>query len=128
MRVLIFGDPVGLAENSGDANMSAKDQRFFARREYSAVMVEALRQGAEGATHDFTIERLDWPFELEEIQAPTVLVIHGEEDWGVHPGIADYVCARIPSCDEPTIYPGEGHSVVYYRYEEIIQAMLNAWE
>jgi pimeloyl-ACP methyl ester carboxylesterase len=128
MRVLIFSDPVGLAENSGDANLSAKDKQFFARREYSAVMVEALRQGAEGTTHDFTIERLDWPFELEEIHAPTVLVIHGEEDGGVHPGIAQYVCTRIPSCDEPTIYPGEGHSVVYYRYEEIIQAMLKAWE
>jgi pimeloyl-ACP methyl ester carboxylesterase len=128
MRVLIFRDPAALAENSADANMSAKDQRFFARREYSAVMLEALRQGAEGTAHDFTIERLDWPFELEEIDAPTVLVIHGEEDGGVHPAIAEYVCTRISSCGEPTVYPGEGHSVVYYRYEEIIQAMLNAWE
>jgi len=108
--------------------MSAKDKRFFARREYSAVMLEAVRQGAEGAAHDFTIERLDWPFELEEIHAPTVLVFHGEEDAGVHPRIGEYVCMRIPSCDELTIYPGEGHSVVYYRYEEIIQAMLEAWE
>jgi pimeloyl-ACP methyl ester carboxylesterase len=128
MRVLIFRDPAGLAENSADANMSAKDKRFFARREYSAVMLEALRQGAEGTAHDFTIERLDWPFELEEIHAPTVLVIHGEEDGGVHPAIAEYVCTRISSCGEPTTYPREGHSVVYHRYEKIIQAMLNAWE
>lgn len=128
MRVLIFRNPAGLAESSADANMSAKDQRFFGRREYSAVMLEALRQGAEGTAHDFTIERLDWPFELEEIHAPTVLVIHGEEDAGVHPAIAEYVCTRIPSCGEPTICPGEGHSVVYYRYEEIIQDMLDAWD
>lgn len=128
MRLLLFRDPAGLAESSADANMSAKDKRFFARREYSAVMLEALRQGAEGTAHDFTIERLDWPFELEEIHSPTVLVIHGEEDFGVHPGIAEYVCTRIPSCDAPTIYPGEGHSVVYYRYEEIIRAILEAWE
>ena len=128
MRLLLFRDPAGLAESSADASMSAKDKRFFARREYSAVMLEALRQGAEGTAHDFTIERLDWPFELEEIHSPTVLVIHGEEDFGVHPGIAEYVCARIPSCDAPTIYPGEGHSVVYYRYEEIIRAILEAWE
>ena len=128
MRLLLFRDPAGLAESSADANMSAKDKRFFARREYSAVMLEAFRQGAEGTAHDFTIERLDWPFELEEIHSPTVLVIHGEEDFGVHPGIAEYVCTRIPSCDAPTIYPGEGHSVVYYRYEEIIRAILEAWE
>jgi hypothetical protein len=29
---------------------------------------------------------------------------------------------------EPTICPGEGHSVIYYRYEEIIGAMLDAWD
>jgi pimeloyl-ACP methyl ester carboxylesterase len=91
-------------------------------------MIEALRQGAEGWTRDFTIERLDWPFKLEDIHSPTVLVFHGDEDVAVHPGIAEYVCRRIPACDEPTIFPGEGHSVVYYRYEEIIQAMLEAWE
>jgi pimeloyl-ACP methyl ester carboxylesterase len=128
MRILVFSDPAGLAENSGDVNMSAKDMQFFARGEYSAGLVEAFRQGAEGITRDFTIERLDWPFELEEIHAPTVLVFHGEEDAGVHPRIGEYVCMRIPSCDELTIYPGEGHSVAYYRYEEIIQAMLVAWE
>ena len=53
---------------------------------------------------------------------------HGEEDAGVHPAIGEYVCGRIPSCTEPPIYPGEGHSVMYYRYEEIIQAMLEAWK
>jgi pimeloyl-ACP methyl ester carboxylesterase len=131
MRILIFSDPVGLVENSGGFDMPAKDEQFFSRdfrREYSAELVEAFRQGAEGMTGDFTIERLDWPFELEKIHAPTVLVFHGEEDTAVHPRIGGYVCMRIPSCDEPTIYPGEGHSVVYYRYEEIIQAMLEAWE
>ncbi|MFC1888240.1 alpha/beta fold hydrolase [Thermodesulfobacteriota bacterium] len=128
MRILIFSDPVGLIENSGDTDMSAKDIQFFTRDGYTAASVEAFRQGAEGATRDFTIERLDWPFELEEIHGPTVLVFHGAEDAGVHPGIVEYLCMRIPSCNEPTIYPGEGHSVVYYRYREIIRAMLEAWE
>ena len=127
MRLLLFQDPAGLAESSADANMSAKDKRFFARREYSAVMLEALRQGAEGTAHDFTIERLEWPFDLGE-HSPRVLVFHGEEDYGVHRGIAEYVCTRIPSCDAPTIYQGEGQLVVYYRYEEIVRAMLEAWE
>jgi pimeloyl-ACP methyl ester carboxylesterase len=128
MRILIFSDPVGLVESSGDAAMSVKDIQLFTRGEYTAAQIEALRQGAEGPTRDFTIERVDWPFELEEIHAPTVLVFHGEDDKGVDPKVGEYVCMRIPSCDEPTIYPGEGHSVVYYRYEEIIQAMLEAWE
>ena len=128
MRILIFTNSVGLVENSGDAGMSAKDMQLFTSDEYTAAQIEAFRQDAEGATRDFTIERLDWPFELEKIHAPTVLVFHGEEDNGVDPKVGEYVCMRIPSCDEPTIYPGEGHSVMYYRYQEIIQAMLEAWE
>lgn len=128
MRVMILRDPVGMAEGSGDTTMSAKDMEFFARSEFTAAFVEAFRQGARGAAHDFTIERLDWPFDLEDIQAPTVLVFHGEEDGGVHPAIGEYVSGRIPSSGEATIYPGEGHSVAYYRYKEIIQAMLEAWE
>jgi len=130
-RILILSDPVGLIESSGGMDMSAKDKQFFTRDfllEFSAEQVEAFRQGVEGMTRDYTIERLDWPFELEEIHAPTVLVFYGEEDTAVDPRIGEYVCARIPSCDEPTIYPGEGHTVVYYRYEEIIQAMLEAWK
>ena len=69
-----------------------------------------------------------WPFELENVQASTVLVFHGEDDAGVDPRIGEYVCLRIPACSEPVMFSGEGHSVVYYRYEEIARAMLDAWE
>jgi pimeloyl-ACP methyl ester carboxylesterase len=127
-RILIFRNPAGYGEGSFGSNMPAKDKQLFTRRESSAGMVEALRQGAEGWTREYTIERLDWPFKLENIHAPTVLVFHGEQDPGLHPSIAEYVSMLIPSCDGPTIYPDEGHSVVYYRYEEIIQAMLAVWE
>jgi pimeloyl-ACP methyl ester carboxylesterase len=127
-RIRIFRDPAGSSEASFGSDMSSKDKQLFTRREFIASLVEALRQGAEGWTHEYTIERLEWPFKLEDIHAPTVLVFHGEEDSGMPPGIAEYVSMRIPSCDELTIYPGEGHSVVYYRYEEIIQAMLEVWE
>lgn len=127
-RIMLFRDPAGFVEDAGSFFDSAKDKQFFTSSEYSAEQVEAFRQGAEGITRDLTIERLDWPFELEEIHSPTVLVFHGEKDTLLHPRIAEYVCMRIPSCNEPTIYPDEGHSVVLYRYEEIIQAMLEVWE
>ena len=127
MRIMIFRDAIGLMENSSDGMMTAKDIEFFKRREYAAAQIEAFRQGAEGVTRDFTLERLDWPFEFEDIHT-RVLVFHGENDGGVDMRIGEYVCTRIPSCDEPIIYPGEGHSVIYYRYNEIIQAMLDAWE
>ena len=54
--------------------------QFFTCGEYAASSVEAFRQGAQGITRDLTVERLDWPFKLEEIHAPTVLVFHGEDD------------------------------------------------
>jgi pimeloyl-ACP methyl ester carboxylesterase len=130
-RLYMFRDPASSMKSEGDFEMSAKDQKFFTQDfnvEFTAEMIEALRQGSKGWTREFTIERLDWSFKLEDIHTPTVLVFHGDEDKAIHPKIGEYMCSHIPVCDEPTIYPGEGHSVVYYRYEEIIQSMLEAWE
>jgi pimeloyl-ACP methyl ester carboxylesterase len=127
-RILIFRDPAGYGEGSFGPGMSPKDKDLFTRREFSDVMVEALRQGVKGWSREYTLERLDWPFELDDIHAPKVLVFHGEDDTGVHPLTADYMSMRIPSCDKAIIYPGEGHSVVYYRFQEIVQAMLEVWE
>ena len=78
--------------------MPEKDRQFFTsdfRREYGAVMLEAFRQGAKGVTRDYTIERIDWPFQLEEIRATTVLAFLGEEDTAVDP--------RVGACDEITV-------------------------
>jgi pimeloyl-ACP methyl ester carboxylesterase len=132
-RILLFRDPVGMSESEGgfDFEMSAKDKQFFTRdfsHEISADGIESLRQGVEGMTRDLTLERLEWPFALEEIHSPTVLIFHGDEDTTVHPAVAEYMCRRITSCVSPTIFPGEGHSVIYYRYNEIIQAMLKTWK
>ena len=46
----------------------------------------------------------------------------------LQPSISEYVAMRIPACGEAAMYPGEGHSVVCYRYEGIIESMLKAWE
>ncbi len=34
----------------------------------------------------------------------------------------------VSTCEEPIVFPGEGHTLVYWRYAEIVQAMLAAWE
>jgi pimeloyl-ACP methyl ester carboxylesterase len=132
-RILFFRDPVGMSESEGgfDFEMPVKDKQFFIRdfrHEFSADQIEAFRQGVEGMTRDLTLERVEWPFALEEIHSPTVLVFHGDEDTTVHPAIAEYMCKRITSCALPTIFPGEGHSVLYHRYNEIVQAMLEVWK
>lgn len=129
-RILLFRDPVGMSESEGgfDFEMPVKDKQFLTRHEISADGIESLRQGVEGMMRDFTLERMEWPFALEEIHSPTVLIFHGDEDTTVHPAVAEYMCKRIPACDEPMIFPGEGHTVLYYRYNEIIQAMLENWK
>jgi len=126
-RVLMLKDPVGLAQSSGEGVMTAKDIEFFTRRDFVAASIEALRQGEQGAMRDLTNERVAWPFELHDIAAP-VLVFHGQDDKAVDPRVGEYVCTQIPSCDKVTMFPGEGHSVVYYRYGEIIRAVLEAWQ
>ncbi|MCO4847171.1 MAG: alpha/beta hydrolase [Yoonia sp.] len=128
MRVFIFNDPIGIAENADQGNFSAQDIAYFAQPEFAASTVEAFRQGAAGVTRDFAIERREWPFALDAISGPPVLVFHGADDAGVHPSIADYVCGRIPTCRTPVIFPGRGHSVIYFQFTEIIEAMLDEWE
>jgi pimeloyl-ACP methyl ester carboxylesterase len=131
-RILLLRDPGGMlqSEDGFDFEMPEKDIRFFPHdfgQEFIAVQIEGFRPGVEGVVRDFTIERLPWPFALEEIRTYSVLVFHGAGDTSVDPAIADYVCGRIPTCAAPVIFLGEGHSVVYYRYAEIVHAMLAAW-
>ena len=128
MRIMVFTDPAGLVENADETSFSERDLEFFARREFSVSTVEAFRQGVAGATRDFTIERRLWPFALGQINAPTVLVFHGGQDMGVHPSVAEYVCRRMPRCDEPKIFAEEGHSVIYSRFSDIVRAMVTAWD
>jgi pimeloyl-ACP methyl ester carboxylesterase len=126
-RIMLFSDPAASADMGGDM-LAGGDMQFFSSDGFIAGAVEAFRPGADGMAQDFILERRVWPFEYEEILAPTVLVFHGGADLMLEPSLSDYVCMRIPTCDEPTIYPGEGHSAVYYRYEDIIQSILAAWE
>lgn len=106
--------------------MPEHDVEFFSGDDVGDALAEAFRQGSLAATQDHNIERRPWPFELEGIEQTPVLVFHGERDTTVVPGTAEYVCSRIPSCGGPTLYPGEGHSVVHCRYEQVVREMLEA--
>ncbi len=128
MRIMVFADPVGMMQNSGGDMLSDHDLEMFTSDEYALAQVEAFRQGALGVTHDFALERRHWPFALEDIHAPEVLVFHGQDDGGVDPAVGAFVCGRIPACDEVVMFPGEGHSVIYHNYNEIAGAILSAWK
>jgi len=127
MYIMVYSNPNGFMNLMVDTGQ-VKDTEFFTRKfrqEYCAILIEAFRSGVDGVARDITIERQVWPFKLEDIHTQKVLVFIGKEDKGVNPKISEYVCSQIPACKGATIYPGEGHSVVYYRYPEIIMELLN---
>ncbi|NND83517.1 MAG: alpha/beta hydrolase [Acidimicrobiia bacterium] len=127
MGVFLLRNPVAFIESVAEENAPEHDREYFAREDVATDLTEAFRQGGTGAAVDHSIERLKWPFELEDIEVP-VRVFHGELDVTVDRGVATYVCGRLPTCTEPIMFPGEGHSVLHYRYEEIVSAVLEAGE
>jgi len=93
----VLRDPIAFLESRADGKMPENDLEFFSRDDVGDSLAEGFRQGALGAPQDHNIERRAWPFMLEEIRQTPVLVFHGAEDTAADPGIAEYVCARIPS-------------------------------
>lgn len=128
MRIMVFADPVGIMQSSGEGMLSQRDIAMYSRDEFALSLIESMRQSARGVSWDYVLERRDWPFALEEITTPEVLVFHGQEDGGVDPALGQFVCDRIPACTQPVFFPGEGHSAVLHRYDEIIAALLAAWD
>lgn len=127
MSVFLFSSPDRFMESMGESSFEGKDMRFFqydARELFLENSVEAFRQGVKGVTHDFVLERRPWSFLLEDITVVPVLVVHGDSDTSVSPEIGKYVSSRIPASEELISFAGEGHSVLYYRYEEIIEKMI----
>ena len=59
---------------------------------------------------------------IEPIPEPDQVLEHARHEPAGDVGLP----LEVPAQQLP--FPGEGHTVVYYRYEEIIQAMLEAWE
>jgi pimeloyl-ACP methyl ester carboxylesterase len=85
-----------------------------------ADLVEAFRQGSDGATHDMVLLGRPWGFSLREIE-PEVFLWQGEADTLVPPAMGRYLAQQIPHC-HATMLPGEGHLLYIDRMPDLIEA------
>jgi pimeloyl-ACP methyl ester carboxylesterase len=90
------------------------------RRRVRANMVEAFRQGWQGAAHDLTIYSTDWGFDVGDIRIP-VSLWYGEKDQNVSLNMGKYYAARIPK-STLKVYKGEGHLIAITHAEEILHS------
>ncbi len=89
----------------------------------TASLVEAFRQGAQGAAYEGTLLGGPWGFKLEDIVFPAVYLWHGEQDPEVSIGLGRTVARRIAQCT-PRYYEGEGHiSMIVNHADEIVTTL-----
>jgi len=88
-----------------------------------ASLVEALRQGTQGAAYDGALLGRRWGFRLEEITFPVIYLWHGELDKEVPVSMGREMTEKLGQC-KATFYPGEGHiSVIVNHAQDIVRAL-----
>ena len=106
------------------AQSSEVDRATLARPEIRAMLIEnwaeANRRGVRGYAWETVIFSRPWGFRLEDI-AMEVRLWHGEDDASMPIALGHYLARTIPKCHS-TFLPGEGHFLVFDRWEEILTA------
>ncbi|HXW87546.1 MAG TPA: alpha/beta hydrolase [Streptosporangiaceae bacterium] len=124
MRRSVIGRPERTVDALARA-MSPADARIVRRPEVRAVLVadliEAFRQGSDGAADDLVLLGRPWGFSLREVQ-PEVYLWQGESDTLVPPAMGRWLADQIPHC-HATMLPGEGHLLIIDRMPDLIEAL-----
>lgn len=98
------------------------DREVFARPDIQAMdrqdLIEAYRNGGQALAWEVVTLTRPWGFRLEAIRKK-IHLWHGEEDTTVPANLARYVARTLPD-GEPHFYPGEGHTLVYNYWREIL--------
>jgi pimeloyl-ACP methyl ester carboxylesterase len=82
---------------------------------------EMLRQGHRGLYDEALIMASPWGFRLRDVHVP-IRLWHGDDDPSVPVAMGRYVARELPSC-EALFYPGEGHHLLFDRWQEILADM-----
>ena len=98
------------------------DKEAFARPDIQAIdqedLVEAYRNGAQAAYREVVMLATPWGFRLEDIDQK-IYLWHGEDDTTVPIQMGRYVARTVPDC-EARFYPGQGHTLIYHYWREIL--------
>jgi pimeloyl-ACP methyl ester carboxylesterase len=104
------------------AGMVDADREILADPAFRGVMLanaaELYRQGGRGLYDEALIMARPWGFPLEGLSVP-VRIWHGERDHAVPAGMGRHLARIIPTA-QATFLAGEGHHLLYDRWEEII--------
>ncbi len=102
------------------------DKEAFAWPDIQAIdhedLVEAYRNGAQAAYWEVVMLATPWGFRLEDIDKK-IYLLHGEEDTTVPIHMGRYVARTVPDC-EARFYPGQGHTLIYHYWREILTVAL----
>lgn len=104
------------------ADMCAADRDVLSDPGLRTLMIEnsaeLYRQGGRGMYDEALTLARKWGFRPADIGAP-VHLWHGERDDTVPVAMAHYMARVIPGC-QATIYPDEGHHLLFSRWSEIL--------
>lgn len=107
------------------ADMCPADQDVLSDPSLRTLMIEnsteLYRQGGRGMYDEALALAHKWGFEPAQISAP-VHLWHGEQDDTVPVSMAHFLAGAIPQCDV-TIYPDEGHHLLFSRWSEILATL-----
>lgn len=107
-------------------SMPRADREAFARPDIQAIdqqdLSEAYRNGGQALHREVILLTQPWGFHLGEIRTK-IHLWHGEEDTTVPVNLAKYVARTLPDC-QPRFYPGEGHTLIYHYWREILTTAL----
>ena len=102
--------------------MPKVDQETFAQPDIQAIdredLTEAYRHGGQALHREVVTLTRPWGFRLQDIHTK-IHLWHGEQDTTVPVKLARYVARTLPDC-EIHFYPGEGHTLIYHYWREIL--------
>ena len=115
---------VQLFAGSGDG-LSPRESATMARAEvadeFTAVIIEATRQGAYGLVDDMRVELAPWGFDLGSIEVP-VSLWQGDEDSFVGADSPDEWARAVPGLVIERL-PGEGHLFPFEHTETLLTTL-----
>ena len=118
---LVSRNPLG-AKKLIPSSAPETDKKAFARPEIQEIdrqdLSEAYRNGAQGAFWEVVLLASPWGFRLEDIHTK-IFLWHGEEDTTVPQQMGRYVARALSNC-RAKFYPGEGHTLIYNYWREIL--------
>ncbi|MGZ3645463.1 MAG: alpha/beta fold hydrolase [Ktedonobacteraceae bacterium] len=118
---LVSRNPLG-AKKLIPSSAPETDKKAFARPDIQEIdrqdLSEAYRNGAQGAFWEVILLASPWGFRLEDIHTK-VFLWHGERDTTVPQQMGRYVACALSNC-KARFYPGEGHTLIYNYWREIL--------